>query len=123
MKNILWMTVIMTVIMIACDTDDNDTDTEQRPANEVGMTAASFVPADLTVTAGTTVRWVNTSNVAHNVVSETGLFTSEILNPGQAYTFTFDVAGIYDYECTIHPGMTGTITVQSGGNSNGSDGY
>ena len=35
----------------------------------------------------------------------------EFLNPGESFEYTFDRAGDFDYECTIHPGMDGSITV------------
>jgi plastocyanin len=67
----------------------------------------------MTVSPGTAVRWVNQSSVNHNVISQAGLFLSNLLNPGESFSFTFNEAGVYEYECTIHPGMRGTINVQS----------
>jgi plastocyanin len=107
MKKLVYLTIIFTVI-ISCERDEED----QRPANEVWMSLSSFVPTSLNVTAGTTVRWVNTSAVPHNVVSNTGLFRSNILNPDQDFSFTFEESGVYSYVCELHPGMAGTINVE-----------
>ncbi len=105
MKNLTLILVLMLGFMIACDDED---DNDIRPDNEVWMSETAFLPQNLTVPAGTAVRWVNNSSVIHNVVSETGLF-SEVLEPGESYSYTFPEAGTYNYECTIHPGMIGTI--------------
>ena len=36
---------------------------------------------------------------------------SEVLQFGATYQRQFDTPGTYDYECTIHPGMVGRVTV------------
>jgi plastocyanin len=107
MKKILYLSLLLS-FLISCERDDEN----DRPANEVWMSLSSFVPTSLNVTAGTTVRWVNTSAVPHNIVSNTGLFSSDILNPDQDFSFTFEETGIYSYVCEIHPGMAGTINVE-----------
>ena len=109
MKKLFGILILTMALVIACDRDDDDND--DRPPNEVWMSENSFIPVTLTVSEGTTVRWVNNSTVIHNVVHDTGMF-NELLNPGQAYSFTFENAGTYNYECTIHPGMIGTIVVE-----------
>ncbi len=107
MKTILFISAIFMLFSFGC-TDDND---HERPDNEVGMTASTFQPASLTVSAGTTVRWINDSSVAHTVTSNDGLF-DETLQPGQDFSYTFDDTGSYNYVCTLHPGMNGVIIVE-----------
>lgn len=72
----------------------------------------SFQPASITIQRGATVTWRNDATVAHHVVSDTNVFSSPVLNPGQTYSHTFTQPGTYPYHCAIHPSMTGTITVQ-----------
>jgi plastocyanin len=45
----------------------------------------------------------------------TGVVGSGILNKGQTWSLTFTTPGTYTYFCAIHPGMIGSIQVQSGG--------
>ena len=117
MKRLLFLTVLLLLFVVACE-DDND---EIRPENEVWMSANSFLPANLEVDPRTTVRWVNNSSVTHDVVSNTGLF-NELLSPGQSYSYTFNNSGVFNYVCTIHPGMSGSITVTGEtGSQNGTD--
>jgi plastocyanin len=71
----------------------------------------AFDPPNTTVSAGTTVTWVNNDQVPHTATANDGAFDSGTLQPGQSYSFKFDKAGTYAYHCNIHPYMTGTVTV------------
>jgi plastocyanin len=73
-----------------------------------------FSPANMTVAPGTTVTWVNNGQAPHTSTADDGTWDSGTLQPGKSYSFTFDQAGTYTYHCTIHPNMTGTITVGGG---------
>lgn len=80
--------------------------------NEVMIQGMAFTPSSLTVAAGTKVTWLNNDNVAHTVTSDNALFDSGKVGAGGTYSYTFSTAGTYAYHCTIHPGMTGSITVK-----------
>lgn len=69
-----------------------------------------FVPADLVVAKGTTVKWTNFDSAPHTATSA-GNFDSGTLQKGQFYSFTFNNAGTFDYICTLHPYMKAKITV------------
>ena len=74
--------------------------------------------------AGTTVTWTNNDGAPHSVAATdgpstgaktTGLFDSGNLGSGQTFSFTFDKAGTYYYDCTLHAAqasMHGTVVVQ-----------
>lgn len=80
---------------------------------EVKIDNFSFVPAALTVRAGTTVRWVNHDDIPHNIVSSgTKDLKSPVLDTDETFDFTFKQPGEYLYFCGIHPRMTGKIVVQ-----------
>jgi plastocyanin len=81
-------------------------------ANDIWIQSMTFGPSSKTVTVGTTITWTNMDSVGHNVVSTTNAFQSTTLGQGASYSFTFTTAGVYNYFCSIHPAMTGTITVQ-----------
>jgi len=72
-----------------------------------------FSPSSLTIQVGDTVEWRNaTGGMAHNVTANDGSFAS---TTASSFTFshTFNSAGSVGYRCTIHAGMTGTITVEA----------
>ncbi|HKB23062.1 MAG TPA: plastocyanin/azurin family copper-binding protein, partial [Methyloceanibacter sp.] len=68
----------------------------------------TFDPPTLTVTAGTTVTWVN---IPHVVSEKNGTFRSNALDTDESFTQTFPAAGTIEYFCAIHPRMTGKIIV------------
>lgn len=80
-------------------------------ANDVFIQGMAFSPSTITVTAGTAVTWTNKDAVTHNVTSSPALFSSGALVTGATYSFTFATPGTYNYKCTIHPSMTGTVIV------------
>jgi plastocyanin len=69
-----------------------------------------YSPAHLTVAVGTRITWVNLDDTEHDVGGAD--FVSPTITLGQAYTFTFNSAGNFDYGCSFHPDMTGMIMVQ-----------
>jgi plastocyanin len=81
--------------------------------NEVGIDNFAFAPKVLTVKAGTEVAWVNRDDVPHVVVDAQGKFPqSPVLDTGRRYGYRFTRPGTYDYFCSIHPTMTGTVVVR-----------
>ncbi len=79
---------------------------------QVVMKNFAFDPADVTIKAGESVTWTNQDSVTHTVVADNGEFNSGDLANGATFSFTFAKAGTYPYHCSIHPTMTGTVTVQ-----------
>jgi plastocyanin len=82
-------------------------------AVEVGILDYKFLPAELKVSRGTTVTWVNKEKrTAHSVMflGPAG-FESERFFPGESFSRTFDQAGSYPYRCGPHEEMTGRIEV------------
>ncbi len=72
----------------------------------------AFVPATLTVTAGSTITWKNNDNVAHTVTADGAGFDSGNLAAGATFSQDFPSKGTFTYHCSIHSGMKGTIVVQ-----------
>lgn len=77
-------------------------------------TVGAFNPKTVTVKVGQTVEWKwNDQGNPHTVTADNGSFDSGTCQPGSSYTQTFSTAGSIAYHCTLHQGMTGTITVTS----------
>ena len=70
-----------------------------------------FVPADLTVAAGTTVRFRNEDAAAHTATADDGAFHLALDGSGDEGEITLDTAGTYAYHCALHASMRGSITV------------
>ncbi len=79
--------------------------------NTVNIGWMVFVPATLTVKAGTTVTWVNTDDSNHRIKLPDQM--GPRLDKGMTYQHTFTTPGTYHVECGIHgPRMSGTVVVQ-----------
>jgi plastocyanin len=80
---------------------------------EVVIDNFSFSPKTFTVPVGATVTWINHDSVPHVVVSADDQFKkSPVLKEEQRFSNAFATAGTYSYFCSIHPRMTGEITVR-----------
>ncbi|MEK7312837.1 MAG: plastocyanin/azurin family copper-binding protein [Deltaproteobacteria bacterium] len=74
-----------------------------------------FLPGNIVIKKGETVKWVNGDNVAHllasmYVIGEQGIFSPRVA-PGNSWEYRFDKAGEYYYICFIHKVMYGKVTV------------
>jgi plastocyanin len=80
---------------------------------EVSEEGIAFNPAEVTVGVGDTVTWTNNDSVGHDVTADS--FSSGDpggMAPGDTFEHTFEEAGTFDYVCTVHPGMEGSVVVE-----------
>ena len=87
----------------------------QQSDDGYGTAVFSFSPGSVTIAKGGTVTWTNEAGkVAHNVTfaATTGA-PANIPNMTSGSTSrSFATSGSYSYQCTNHPGMNGTVSVQ-----------
>ena len=78
----------------------------------VGIKEFTYAPPALTVSLGTTVKWVNHDEEPHTVTSSTGAFASTGLVKDDSFAQTFTKRGTYQYFCALHPHMKATVVVR-----------
>ena len=74
----------------------------------------AFTPTTANAGVGQVVQWTNTGSTQHTVTFESAgasCLSDVSLQGGAQWQVKFNQAGTYSYHCTIHPQMTGTITV------------
>lgn len=73
----------------------------------------SFTPGSIAVHAGDAVTWTNDDTTTHTVKSkEPGLFFSGSILQKRSFEHTFAEAGTFEYYCSLHPWMKGTVEVR-----------
>ncbi|MEX0998788.1 MAG: plastocyanin/azurin family copper-binding protein [Thermodesulfobacteriota bacterium] len=93
--------------------------------HDVSMIDSEFMPADITITVGDTVRWTNNGSLNHTAQDDNDtIFNSNDdfplpsgMTPGDMFEFTFNSEAEIDYFCIFHGGpggigMSGTIKVE-----------
>ncbi len=75
-----------------------------------------FEPEAVTVSAGTTITFVNRDSAPHTATSGParelrGVFDTGTLSKGQRMSFTLSKPGTFDYFCELHAFMKATVTV------------
>jgi len=86
----------------------------------ISMTDTGFVPATVTITAGTTVKFLNNGQAAHwpasfvhPVHTVLPAFDSKVgVATGADYSFTFNQTGAWNFHDHLNPTFLGTITVE-----------
>jgi plastocyanin len=93
------------------------------PEGASELTQDAYTPNPVEVNVGGTVTWINDDSAAHTATSgssssgSTGMFggtddSPEIIGPeGDTQSSTFNEAGEFEYYCTLHPNMVGTVVV------------
>jgi len=77
-----------------------------------------YSPWELTVELYDTVQWGNGDTASHTVTSGNptdgpdGTFDSSLFGTGKSFSFKFVKSGTFDYFCSIHPWMMGTVNVK-----------
>ena len=78
----------------------------------VQVTSNAFTPSLVNLRSGGIVTWVWTDTTSqHNVTFNDPLLSSQTL-PSGFFTVVFQSVGTFNYVCTVHSGMTGSIVVR-----------
>ncbi|OHA50667.1 MAG: hypothetical protein A3A97_01965 [Candidatus Terrybacteria bacterium RIFCSPLOWO2_01_FULL_40_23] len=86
---------------------------EPRSITYIKISDSAFVPSTVTIKKGETVFWTNNGIFEHTVVSDSGFeISSPVLKKDSNYAHGFAFSGIYNYHCSKHPDMKGTVIVE-----------
>ena len=108
------------------DGDDNEEVIVIITQDSSTLTDDAYRPNPIEVNTGDTITWINEDFTSHTATSgspesgSTGMFggtedSPEIIGPeGDSQSFTFDEAGEFEYYCTLHPSMVGTVIATEG---------
>jgi plastocyanin len=85
-------------------------------ANEgakVSIANFEFAPAQITIAPGESVIWTNDDGAPHGLEFDDNAPGTNLLLPGASFSRRFDRPGTYDYNCSVHPYMTGRVVVRA----------
>ena len=120
---VLLVSVLVLALGAGCGGDDGDSGSGSSSTassaggggggTQIAMKDIQFSPKEQTVNVDDTVTWTNDDAATHNVTADSGAsFKSKDFGKGGSFSFKPTKAGTIQYECTLHPGMTGTLTVE-----------
>jgi plastocyanin len=69
----------------------------------------AFSPKRIEIGQGTRIVWRNRGANTHTVTSNTGLFDSGNIAPGEKFAKKFKKTGVFKFHCEIHPEMHGKV--------------
>lgn len=77
----------------------------------LSISGRAFHPQFFSIPRGTTVQVTNDDPYAHDWTSNSGVWASGSLGFHGTYSYRFMNKGSFNFSCTIHPDMTGRVTV------------
>jgi plastocyanin len=110
-RRVAALAVAFALAVTACGGSTTVKDASPVDSASIVMKDTTFQPGHVEVPARTTVTWTNGDQIPHDVKFEDGGGTSEVLSFGGTFQRVFNDPGTFDYECTIHRGMVGRVTV------------
>lgn len=80
---------------------------------KVSIVNFSFTPGEISIAPGESVTWTNDDGAPHGLAYRDGAKGTDLLLPGASFSRRFDQPGTYDYNCSVHPYMTGRVIVHA----------
>ena len=80
---------------------------------KVSIVNFAFTPGEITIAPGETVTWTNDDGAPHGLEYHDGAKGTDLLLPETSFSRRFDRPGAYDYNCSVHPYMTGRVVVRA----------
>lgn len=102
-------------LLFSCSksTDNSNIKGGTIPTHYIKILNDSFSPQQLTVAVGSSITFVNNTDVVHTIVSDD---SATILSPGilpaTSYFFKKDTVAVIPYHCKEHQNIRGVITLR-----------
>ena len=80
---------------------------------KVSIVNFEFTPGEITIAPGESVTWINDDGAPHGLEYHDGAKGADLLLPGASFSRRFDRPDTYDYNCSVHPYMTGRVIVRA----------
>lgn len=87
--------------------------TTAKEGAKVSIVNFEFTPGEITIAPGESVTWTNDDGAPHGLAYHDGEKGTDLLLPGASFSRRFDRPGTYDYNCAVHPYMTGRVIVRA----------
>lgn len=121
-KPLIWAMVILAIVALgvggyfiynsSVKTNNVTNTTKNTTPGTVTIQNFAFSPTTITINVGDTVTWQNNDSTIHHIIANDGSFDLGDVVSGATSSFKFVTAGTYNYHCSIHTYMTGTVIVQ-----------
>ena len=115
MRSLNFLALAGLITIAACGSDSTTAPSAPSTpvlSNAVSISDDRFTSPNIQVSAATTVTWTWASNASQHSVSFADGTTSGNRGANATFTRTFPSAGTFSYNCTLHSGMNGTVTVK-----------
>lgn len=107
------LAILAALALSSCGTGDGASSRARPPVTHtVAIEGMRFQPERLRVTVGDIVVWVNKDLVPHTATAPAAGFDSALIAQGASWQLTTKAAGTFEYICSFHPMMKGTLEVQ-----------
>ena len=83
--------------------------------HDVALVDYAFRPTALSARVGDSVVWTNQGRAPHTATAA-GVFDTGMFRAGEQRTTVLRTAGTFDFRCTVHPEMTGVLSVAPAAN-------
>jgi plastocyanin len=102
----------LAVLTFGCGDSKNPNSPSSGSLVTVQINNSVYAPNPITMKVGQQVNWKNNDTITHTATLD-GMFNN-VISPmsAQGAPVTMSAAGTFNYHCTIHPGMNGSIVVQ-----------
>ena len=104
--------IIIAVVVFFLYTDEAISGDEQR-THIVTITNFQFVPAEITVKVGDTIKWINQDFIPHTATADDKSWDSKLINPDEEWELIVESDFFSSYFCLYHPSMKAKILIDN----------
>jgi plastocyanin len=81
-------------------------------SHRIVIEGVQYAPQEVTANVGEVIEWINHDPFPHTVTATGKEFDSHDIAAGGSWKYTVTRTGAFEYACTYHPTMKGTVRVK-----------